>query len=1639
MGATFWRNSKSRKLCLVLFWSKLIILVLVVQGKYAAGRGVSGDSSQWTEGQQQHQDAEQVAAVGTKHSRQLLQTSYVATVCDAYSGSVDDAAVTEFASKLLGDSRLQLVDARFTGACNAFGLATLSQPHALAKFFGGAVVLSTGDAAAAVGDLNDGSRLVSSDLQQSGDASIGSYTYDAAVLEIDISIAGSSSSGSDSEVVLSYLFGSEEYGSSTPNPDAFSLTAKTSSGGDYTDIAILPGGVKIPPPSAAGSSLPVGLYSNTGSRYRTALNGFTEVVPTQGFQVLPGGIYTLRISVADANNGLVDSVVMLPVGGLKLLATPRIGTGGPYAVAPNTQLTLNGAKSTSDNGAILQYLWRIFPYNSTAAVTTAKGPTVTLQAPAIGQYNVTLDVWDVLGGHASGTTALSVDAGNVLDWWSATPTFATPAAAALPKPTAVLALNGSTGSAFTVKARSGAGAVVQLDGSASSDAKGSKLAYTWKITQTQPSVAAVNPMLGFNQPAKFVYSFDPGAYLINLDVSGPGGTGTAQAMLTVLGNNPPVASAGGPYTTTVGAAVVVSAEKSTDVDGDPLTYSWVLYRGDLPIGNYSGPALNMKLNKAGTYTLKLTVNDDRGGASSTMATLTSYDAAAVPAAPPPVVYAPTPAAPPATTTTVIAAVPAPPPSSTTSSSGLRLPRPPPAGTPVLTQSVYQPTVYTPPVTTTTSTGNMLSPYVVPPAPVPSPAPAMCLFTKDGNSSTNPWDASLSNANWSNLNIFSLTNTYWAPCQQSTAAPVSGSSSAPAASTGTPDPLKSNAVIRSPEAFVTATGSATQVYLDATGSTAAVGRSLIAFSWNVMRKSDGATITQVDGLRTPVWLGPGVYSVKLTVTDTSGQTATASKEFSLGDVAETLAYISSPGSFVDQVDGGSLDVQLSAAGSKGGPGRSITSYRWAVLRLPDNARVSTPEGPSTTVSVPVGSYRAYLVVFDSGGGNATTSKDFVVGSRDPSGASAVITWPPALVQASTEGNGLTTVALDGSGSGPARNGSAISQYIWAVVSMPNKQPVANATGRLTTVSLPAGFYQVGLLVVGSDGNTATARKNFAISSTSANVNSPPIVKAGLALSGTAGGSLKITGVTDPDGDAVAITWALMDQATGKTTQGKGAAVSLVGQAAGSYLLLITANDGRVLELDADSFNLLPASSKLDAYVWELKQRSTGEQVATVYGKLGHFELSAVDTYDLRLTAYDTKGKGYSSTGSVKVVAPSAAAGLNSWTSCSGTCGPFSAKQYTTASLSCPSLSITGAGGKLSYAWKIIAPNGVVSDKSGIKPSVVGLGPGHYRVELAIGVNGAPTGQNTAYYRVSYLKVQANNKLLLSMPQPLCAGQVVSLTAPPLVQQDGSEPQYSWQVVWLESQQLQGYKEVLQGEGSTFGFTLQTGHYDVLMLARMADGAVIQGFGNITALPCLKCQPGVVNITLPKGKCAADSSLATQALLAPIPEGAAITWAAGTSTKPGQRKVQILAKSVAANLSSSCSATVNFADAEPPTVKLLRSGGACISAANAKWACWTAKNLVSLSDNCQAVGDIGFMLQCAEGSTGNNCRVLAGGQVCVKAVKAGQLVRLRVLAKDVFGNLAQPFAVPVQVMAAAPASAGCVAAAFSKPEDAALVKQ
>lgn len=60
-----------------------------------------------------------------------------------------------------------------------------------------------------------------------------------------------------------------------------------------------------------------------------------QVVPSQGFTVQPGSSYTLRIAVADVNHGLVDSVLLVPAGAVRLTPQPTAAAGGPYAVVSN--------------------------------------------------------------------------------------------------------------------------------------------------------------------------------------------------------------------------------------------------------------------------------------------------------------------------------------------------------------------------------------------------------------------------------------------------------------------------------------------------------------------------------------------------------------------------------------------------------------------------------------------------------------------------------------------------------------------------------------------------------------------------------------------------------------------------------------------------------------------------------------------------------------------------------------------------------------------------------------------------------------------------------------------------------------------------------------------------------------------------------------------------------------------------------------------------------------------------------------------------------------------------------------------------------------------------------------------------------
>jgi len=84
-------------------------------------------------------------------------------------------------------------------------------------------------------------------------------------------------------------------------------------------------------------------------------------------------------------------------------------------------------------------------------------------------------------------------------------------------------------------------------------------------------------------------------------------------------NRAPVASAGGPYTGTVGVPVSFNGSGSSDPDGDALTYAWDF--GDLSTGTGSNPT--HAYATTGTFTVSLTVTDNGSPNLSNTATTTA--------------------------------------------------------------------------------------------------------------------------------------------------------------------------------------------------------------------------------------------------------------------------------------------------------------------------------------------------------------------------------------------------------------------------------------------------------------------------------------------------------------------------------------------------------------------------------------------------------------------------------------------------------------------------------------------------------------------------------------------------------------------------------------------------------------------------------------------------------------------------------------------------------------------------------------------------------------------------------------------------------------------------------------------------------
>jgi len=300
---------------------------------------------------------------------------------------------------------------------------------------------------------------------------------------------------------------------------------------------------------------------------------------TPSFTVDVAGNYVVELVVSDGRlQSLPDTVRVMT------LNTPPVANAGlDQTVALNETVTLDGAASTDVDGDSIGYAWTLaVPAGSAAQLsdTTAIRPSFVIDVP--GTYEASLVVSD--GKASSSADTVLIDTLN-----------SPPIADAGPDQTVA------------------EGAVVHLDGSASSDVDGDPLSFSWSVAQrpTGSNAALSNE---FVPDPTFVADL-AGDYDLELTVNdGTRDSAVDRARISTI-NSAPVADAGADNRVDVGQQVTLDGSGSRDVDGDGISYLWFLLAR--PAGSAAellgetlpGPTLTPEV--AGLYVVQLVVNDGR--------------------------------------------------------------------------------------------------------------------------------------------------------------------------------------------------------------------------------------------------------------------------------------------------------------------------------------------------------------------------------------------------------------------------------------------------------------------------------------------------------------------------------------------------------------------------------------------------------------------------------------------------------------------------------------------------------------------------------------------------------------------------------------------------------------------------------------------------------------------------------------------------------------------------------------------------------------------------------------------------------------------------------------------------------------------
>ena len=261
---------------------------------------------------------------------------------------------------------------------------------------------------------------------------------------------------------------------------------------------------------------------------------------------------------------------------------PIANAGQSIMLQRGATAVLNGSGSYDPEGAQLTYRWSIVsvPSGSSSQLSDETSPFPSIYLDAVGRYEVQLVVNNGSDDSQPSTVVIS-------------DTDSLPIANAGPD------------------RRAKGSEPIMLDGSLSSDSDGDRLTYKWSIVSAPTGSTAL--LAKSDTPFAVLAPDVAGDYEIQLVVNDGNNDSLADTVLISEQNVPPVANAGPSQTYQVGSNILFNGSRSSDADGDALTYKWGIVsaptnsKASLVDATTAQPSITPDIS--GDYIISLVVND----------------------------------------------------------------------------------------------------------------------------------------------------------------------------------------------------------------------------------------------------------------------------------------------------------------------------------------------------------------------------------------------------------------------------------------------------------------------------------------------------------------------------------------------------------------------------------------------------------------------------------------------------------------------------------------------------------------------------------------------------------------------------------------------------------------------------------------------------------------------------------------------------------------------------------------------------------------------------------------------------------------------------------------------------------------------